>query len=134
MNDEMIRLSEVGGPTVNWTVLEELSQYQGEGGNLAEELVQLFFEETPRQMLSLDRALQSSDFQEVMKRSHQLKGSAGAIGAERLRAICEAVEQVARERQSAVLEFSSAIIAEELVNLRSALSSRRAHEPARSLS
>lgn len=132
MKARMIRLREEGVPTINPTVLDELRQYEGESGTLADELTQLFLDETPGLVLSLNQALQNSDFPEIVRCSHRLKGSAGAIGAECFRAICEDVEHDARCCRVTEHEGCSAVIEEELRNLREALLSCPKQESSRS--
>lgn len=118
----MISSNEVS--TLDWSILDELSQYETEEGNLAGELVTLFLDESPRQLMLLQSALHSSDFPQVARCSHQLKGSAGAIGALRLREICESVERNARLNQTELSAIASNEIANELDRLREALKAK----------
>ncbi len=110
-------------PTLDRSVLEELREYSSEEQDLAEELIDLFLEDSPKQLIALQRALRETDRGEVEKRSHRLKGSAGSIGAARLRSICEALESAAREGAEPIAAATDADVATELDALREALSS-----------
>ncbi|MDZ7637821.1 MAG: Hpt domain-containing protein [Bryobacterales bacterium] len=111
-------------PTLDTSVLEELRAYSDEEQDLAEELVGLFLEDSPQQLLALQRALQNADLAEVEKRSHRLKGSAGSIGAVRLREICGALEEAARSGQAPV---GGEEVFAEMQSLREALASIQKH-------
>ena len=110
-------------PTLDRSVLEELREYSSEEQDLAEELIDLFLEDSPKQLIALQRALRDTDRGEVEKRSHRLKGSAGSVGAARLRSICEALESAAREGADPIAAATGADVATELDALRVALSS-----------
>jgi HPt (histidine-containing phosphotransfer) domain-containing protein len=87
---------EQGQPVLDQQVLDELRQYSDDEQDLVQELVTLFLRETPMQLLALQQALNEANSEEVQRRSHRLKGSAGAIGASRLREMCEQIELYAR--------------------------------------
>lgn len=108
-------------PTLDRSVLEELREYSGEEQDLAEELIELFLEESPQQLLALQSALRNADSAEVERRSHRLKGSAGSIGAMRLREICEGLESAARTSPERLAETADTEVAAELDALRKAL-------------
>ena len=110
-------------PTLDRSVLEELREYSSEEGDLAEELIDLFLEDSPKQLLALQHALQNDDRGEVEKRSHRLKGSAGSIGAVRLRQICENLESTARDGHEPIAISVHSDVAAELEALRAALGS-----------
>jgi CheY-like chemotaxis protein len=57
------------------------------------ELVDIFTTETPETIAALERAIASGDAAGVRRAVHGLKGSAGFIGAVRLRDICAAIEE-----------------------------------------
>ncbi len=108
-------------PTLDTSVLEELRQYSEEEEDLADELIALFLEDSPKQLMALQQALQTADFGEVEKRSHRLKGSAGSIGAVRLREICESLELNARAGIGPIPASANADISAEMDALRHAL-------------
>lgn len=108
-------------PTLDRSVLEELREYSSEEQDLAVELIELFLEDSPKQLLALQTALQNADRGEVEKRSHRLKGSAGSIGAMRLREICEGLETAARANREPLATSADTEVAVELDALRKAL-------------
>lgn len=116
-------------PTLDTSVLEELRQYSDEEQDLADELIEIFLEDSPKQLMALQRALQNADFGEVEKRSHRLKGSAGSIGALRLREICEALEITARVGTGPIVPTADADVAAEMEALRQALGSVHKRTP-----
>jgi HPt (histidine-containing phosphotransfer) domain-containing protein len=115
-------------PTLDRRVLEELREFSDEEQDLAEELVTLFLEDSPEQLLALQTALQCANLAEVEQRSHRLKGSAGSIGALRLREICAEIESFARNGKPPDVG-DTAVLREELEALRGALADFR--KPAR---
>lgn len=108
-------------PTLDRSVLEELREYSSKEQDLAVELIELFLEDSPKQLLALQTALQNADRGEVEKRSHRLKGSAGSIGAMRLREICEGLETAARANREPLATSADTEVAVELDALRKAL-------------
>lgn len=115
-------------PTLDRRVLEELREFSDEEQDLAEELVTLFLEDSPEQLLALQTALQCANLAEVEQRSHRLKGSAGSIGALRLREICAEIESLARNGKPPDVGDTS-VLREELEALRGALADFRKPAP-----
>jgi HPt (histidine-containing phosphotransfer) domain-containing protein len=75
-------------------VLERLYELQGEGdGDLVAELLRMFLRDAPDRLKGLAEAMQTSDAPAVRRLAHSLKGSSGAVGAARMTALCEALEQ-----------------------------------------
>lgn len=83
-------------PTLDPQVLEELRAFSDEEQDLAEELIALFLDDSPTQLMALQAALSETNLPELERHSHRLKGSAGSIGALRLREICAEIEEHAR--------------------------------------
>jgi HPt (histidine-containing phosphotransfer) domain-containing protein len=116
-------------PTLDTSVLEELRQYSEKEEDLASELIALFLEDSPKQLMALQQALRAADFGEVEKRSHRLKGSAGSIGAVRLREICESLELNARAGIGPIPASADADISAEMDALRNALGTVQKSSP-----
>ncbi len=102
-------------------VLEELRQYSDDSQDLVEELVTLFLADSPLQLMALQQALRDANWGEVERRSHRLKGSAGSIGAERLRELCQEIEEYARRGELAMPEEASTAVSTELEALKQEL-------------
>ena len=64
--------------------------------DLYNEVIEVFFEDTPIQLDKLHKALAEKVISEVTRLSHSLKSAAGNIGAERLSAICYKAEKSAK--------------------------------------
>lgn len=111
-------------PTLDPQVLEELRTFSEEDQDLAEELISLFLEDSPAQLLALQAALRETNLPEVERRSHRLKGSAGSIGALRLREICAEIEEHARHGQPPQ-DVDSGALMHEMDALRLALAKIR---------
>lgn len=109
-------------PTLDRSVLTELQQMCGPDTNLVEELISIFLADTPMQLLALQDALRNANYVEVERQAHRLKGSASAIGADRLREICEQIEQYARTGLVPAPDSAAQWVDEELSALRKALS------------
>ncbi|MCW5964199.1 MAG: Hpt domain-containing protein [Bryobacterales bacterium] len=99
-------------------VLEELRQYSDDTHDLVQELVTLFLADSPMQLLALQQALREANWKEVEKRSHRLKGSAGSIGAERLREICQEIENYARRGPLPTPEQTATAVSHEMEALK----------------
>lgn len=63
---------------------------------LYNEVVEVFFEDTPVQLGKLHDALKNNVVAEVTRLSHSLKSAAGNIGADRLSAASRSVEMAAK--------------------------------------
>lgn len=113
--------SQAGPPVLDIQVLEELRQYSDKDHDLVQELIQIFLADSPMQLLSLQDALRDENWTEVERRSHRLKGSAGSIGAVRLRELCEEIELHARQRDLAAPGETATRIWNELEALKQQL-------------
>jgi len=105
-------------PVLDRSVLEELRQFSDQEQDLVQELVTIFLADSPMQLLALQDALRDSNWAEVERRSHRLKGSAGSIGATRLREICEQLERYARQGKVASPEAAATVVTHELEALK----------------
>ena len=73
------------------------------GGNeeILKNIIQLFLEETPKQLKDLEKFLASSDIDAATNSAHSIKGSAGNFGAGQMREVANCLEQLCREQQLA---------------------------------
>lgn len=107
--------------TLDRRVLDELRQYSDDTQDLVQELVRLFLADSPMQLLALQQALRDANWKEVETRSHRLKGSAGSIGAERLREICQEIEEYARRGALPAPEETASAVSREMEALKNEL-------------
>ena len=69
----------------------------GDDTELIKEVLELFMDTTPELIDSLKKASTEGSLREVKNSAHSLKGSAGNIGAEALRASMKAIEEACLE-------------------------------------
>ncbi len=77
--------------------LEELRQRLDNDEELVAEIVELFLDDTPRQIAALEDALARADGEVVRERAHTLKGTAANMGATELRETAGRMEEAARD-------------------------------------
>ncbi len=77
-----------------------IGELRGLGAAMFSELVGLFLEDASATMAVLLRDSASGDAKAVAKLAHGLKGASGAIGANRMHALCAAIQQAAASGQS----------------------------------
>ena len=76
------------------SVLEGLRELQAEGEpDILEELIELFLEEAPPQLVAMREAIEVGDARTVEHLAHTLKGSSGNMGAVRMAPICGELEE-----------------------------------------
>lgn len=89
-------------PAIDQAVLARLREDTGDDdGELIEELVQVFAEEATTVAATLLATADAADDEGTMGAAHKLKSGAANLGAEALRALCEALEHAGRDRRSA---------------------------------
>ncbi|HEX2741931.1 MAG TPA: response regulator [Rubrobacter sp.] len=77
------------------SVLEGLRELQAEGEpDILEELIEMFLEEVPPQLVAMREAIEDRDASTVEHLAHMLKGSSGNMGALRMAPICGELEEV----------------------------------------
>jgi HPt (histidine-containing phosphotransfer) domain-containing protein len=87
-----------GERLVDPDVLRELTEFRVPGEpDPVEDVVELFLELTPARLTELGQAAAAGDRQAVQALAHTIKGSAGTVGAQAVRAAAAAVEEAAEE-------------------------------------
>ena len=76
--------------------IQSIRELGGEGSNLLEQIVRLYFDTTPALMVRLKSALAASDLDEIRSAAHSLKSSSANLGARNLAQMCAALEASAR--------------------------------------
>jgi HPt (histidine-containing phosphotransfer) domain-containing protein len=97
--------------TINLITLRESC---GSDLNFALELFNLYQETSTQTLEDLQGAISSADVENSVLHAHDLKGSSGSMGAERVRWVCERMEIYAREQN---LELAHQLIPELLEEL-----------------
>jgi signal transduction histidine kinase/DNA-binding response OmpR family regulator len=79
-------------PAVDVHVIADLRDAYGSGSNLVEELIFMFSKSTPEKVQKILAAAQVKDWKVIEHEAHSLKSNAKTLGAHRLGAICEDLE------------------------------------------
>jgi HPt (histidine-containing phosphotransfer) domain-containing protein len=78
------------------TTIQNLVDLDDGGHGLLSEMVEIFREDTPRRIQDILRAAREGKAEELSRAAHALKGGAGALGAEALRALAAKLESLGR--------------------------------------
>ncbi len=111
------RPGEVG--SIELSALDQLRAYDLRGGSrLVEELCRLFLSDTPTRIATLAEAVQRSDGDLVHLIAHTVKGAAWLVGARRLGALAEGIEQQAGQGHLDRIPDQSARLRQEFERIR----------------
>lgn len=78
---------------VDQKTIQELRE---EGGDLLSDLVEMFIDELPGQLATLEAALSKGDAGAARLTAHRLRGTGGNFGAARMQALASAIEEKGR--------------------------------------
>src|SRR5215213_7662421 len=111
---------------VDMAVLTSFEEVQVEGEpDLIVELIDLYLEDTPRQMAAMQKALAITDGTSLKRAAHGLKGSSANLGAGRLAALCGELEQMCRVDSFQGVTAQLARLGQELERVRQSLAAER---------
>ncbi len=107
----------LGAPHVNPERMADLIQSLGEG---LSDVIDAYLEDTPEIISEMRRCSISGDLESLSRLAHSLKSSSGIFGADRLAAVCRALES---SESIATLKRSEIIagIADAFMDVRDAL-------------
>ena len=108
-------------------VLEDLRELLGDE---VDRLIDVFLEDTPRLLASLENAVDGPDYAALREAAHSLKSSAANLGAMSLSAAARRIESGARERELARPAVAVALVTNEFARARRALLEVRQPSPA----
>lgn len=94
-------------PPVNFSYLEEYTDGDQE---MMDELIEAFLETTSEGMAELQRGVEAEDTAVWTKAAHKLKGSAGYLGAEEMKALCAKAEGMQNATSEERLSFYKTIM------------------------
>lgn len=80
---------------INPVAIQRLSEWGGE--NLLGRMVDLFLENTPARMDQIRSCLDTDPGDRPLRGAHSLKSSAANLGADKLRVMCQTIEDLAAE-------------------------------------
>jgi HPt (histidine-containing phosphotransfer) domain-containing protein len=88
-------------------------------------LIELFIEETPHRLAALEAAIACSNAEALSHEAHALKGSSAHLGATRMDALCEILEEQGRAGSITGAPALLAVLEEEFARVRAALEAER---------
>jgi serine/threonine protein kinase len=91
------------------------------GSDVAPELIQVFRRDAEMRLTTLRQALADQDKPVIERTAHSLKSSCGNLGAERLQALCQNIENLSRQGRTTGLERLLVRLQEELTLFNGAL-------------
>lgn len=92
---------------------DELS-HEVEKDEELEEIYRDYFKGLPGEKEKLQKALKSKDFENIYKIGHDLKGTGGAFGQEKISVLGGQIEHAAKEKKIEIVEFLMESLAEEI--------------------
>jgi histidine phosphotransfer protein HptB len=120
-------VTENGRPVLDSEALDELRACdEGGDGSLLRELVNIYFEDTPRRMTLLRQAFHAANTSAIAHEAHTLKGSCGQFGATTLAECFRELERLGREGSLAGVEELLARAEAEYPRVKSALDTESA--------
>ena len=109
-------------PVLERHLLDDLARFADSADDLiVQKILQLFREDTPRQIAALQAAADRSDLVATAFNAHSLKSATGAIGGVRLAGLFRDIETAARAADPAAVQALARNIPDELSALLSAL-------------
>ncbi len=87
---------------------------QAAGQDLLGELIGLFLEDATEHLAAIHEGLGRGDTKMLEEAAHSLKGTAGTIGATRLRSLCAAIEDQARDGSFSIAARLSILVPDEV--------------------
>jgi PAS domain S-box-containing protein len=85
-----------GSDLLDLATIQGLVDLDDGGPGLLSEMIEIFREDTPRRIQDISRAAGQGHAEELSRAAHALKGGAGALGAEALRALAASLESLGR--------------------------------------
>lgn len=120
------RPSEPLPPVIDSEVLEDLRELLGDE---VDRLIDVFLEDTPRLLATLENAVDGPDYAALREAAHSLKSSSANLGAMSLSAAARRIEAGARERELARPAVAVALVTNEFARVRRVLRESRQTAP-----
>ena len=84
-------------PTIDPEAISNLRELNpGDNGEFLREIVGIYIEDTPKRVAELRKFLAAGDLAAFTRAAHTIKGSSANVGAARVRALAERLEQLGR--------------------------------------
>ncbi len=107
--------------TIDPAVLENLKMLEAGGYFSLEEFLQVFSEDSHQRLAALRRAVEEGDARSLEREAHTLKGSSREVGASRLAALCQELEDLGESGTVAGAREKLAPLEAELARVQAAL-------------
>jgi two-component system sensor histidine kinase/response regulator len=95
--------------SIDQTALDELFESVGSDSDFMNEIIEEFFQDTPRQLAIIQSSLSSGDAQALRRAAHSLKSNSASFGATHLHKLCKQLEDMG---QAGELDGAAALTAE----------------------
>jgi two-component system sensor histidine kinase/response regulator len=110
------------GNVIDSSVISELRGLQSSADpDFFNHLIDLFLEETPRRLAAIKDAVARADAKALAHEAHALKGSSAHLGATRIAALCEILEEQGRSGAAVGGIALASVLEEEFARVRNAL-------------
>ena len=109
------------GADMDLAVLEGLRALETDAPGIVADVIATFLRDAPGKLSRILAALSAGDAGSAEKSAHGLKGSAGAIGASRMAALCHVIEQNSGQHDLEACREPASALAEEFVRVRAFL-------------
>ena len=76
--------------------IDKLMEQCGGNKTVVQAVLAEFVEQTPKDMASMNKAIEDGDLAQASRVAHSLKGTSGVLGATRLHALCADMEMACR--------------------------------------
>ena len=108
-------------------VVEELLSITDGDPDLLLDLIGMFLEDAPSKLETIQSSLASGDYETLAKSAHQLKGSAGNLGAHLVLHDCDELQSVESNRDESKARLLVPDLEEHLADAIDALTELRGH-------
>ena len=82
--------------SIDQAALNELFESVGGDGDFMDEIIEEFFQDTPRQMAIIQDSLASGDAEALRRAAHSLKSNSASFGARHLHKLCMELEDMGK--------------------------------------
>ena len=87
--------------SIDQAALDELFESVGSDSDFMKEIIEEFFQDTPRQLAIIHSSLTSGDAEALRRAAHSLKSNSASFGATHLHKLCRQLEDIGQSRELA---------------------------------
>ena len=124
-------LNDCSNVAIDVTLLRSLASAQADGEpDLIVDVIDLYMKDAPRRLANMSTFLEDGDLHSLSREAHCLKGSSATLGALVMTKLCQAVENIVRDRPWEIAKPLSDLH-HEFLRVLEALSAERHNRTAR---